>query len=89
MLTPKKCIDKTMHKIIKQLRLPEYIKNHLTYYAERTTTEFCYRVFLDNVPISNIPMDLFYTQPINIIKNRIDQDLEQHVLKVYAKQLTT
>lgn len=89
MISPKKCIDATMTKIIKQISLPNSIKNHISLQTERVGSDLCYCVILDNVVVSAIPIERFYTQLFVIIQKRVEHDIEQHVAKVYAKELNS
>jgi hypothetical protein len=86
-MTIKKCIDKTVAKLIKSLELPKYIQSHLTFEFQRVGNEPCFCILLDNMRVSNIPIEQLYLQPRNIIRKRIDLDIEEHVLKVYAKKI--
>ncbi len=86
-MTPKKCIDKTMLKIVKSLKLPSYIKDYITYSVEQDGLVICYCVVIDNTAISKIPIQQFYTSTADKIKRTIKYDLENYISNVYKKRI--
>lgn len=90
MKTVKEYTDKVIKRIIKQLKLPQYIQSHLEITTELDTNKrFKYCIKLNNTVVSTINADKFYTHNIDSIRRCVDYDIEQHILKVYASSLNT
>ena len=86
-MTVKRCIDKAMARVVKSLRLPKYIKEYLTYKVLQDNTLNCYCIIIDDISVSKIPLQQFYTTPLDKIIRRVKYDLEQFILKVYNKHV--
>lgn len=86
-MTVKKYIDKAVLKLIKSLKLPKYVQSHLSCETQKINNELCYCILLDSMRVCVIPIEVLCTQPRNIIRKRINLEIEEHILKVYAKKI--
>ena len=84
-MNAKQCIDKTMSKIVKSIRLPKDIISQITTEVRVVNNKTCYCVIIDNSIVSTVGMELFYTRHPNIIRSSIEADIEQHLDKLYSK----
>ena len=79
----KNCIDKSMLKILKSIKLPKQLQRCVTAEVYRVDNKACYCVLLENITVSVVPIEMFYTTRSAIIKNHINSDLDKHINKVY------
>ena len=87
MILVKRKIDRAMDKIVRNIKVQDSIKKHITTEVRRINNQLCYCVIIDTIVISSIPIEMFYTVSTKIIYNRVLLDVEHHVSKTYKERV--
>jgi hypothetical protein len=79
----KRVVNNELNRIIKELKLPKYIRTHSKLEMRNDGAKHRFYVVIDNIDVFTISLDTLYFQDKKIIQKSIKQEVENFVNKMY------